>query len=99
MKPISQAEAEKLKRENRKLKEHIKKLTQAAVIVIEGIDWLMSETPATPERGSRIARLSNLLDLENDGAMHFAVGVPLNKIRLVHSRARKWAKANVDSLK
>lgn len=45
MKPISQTEAERLKRENRKLKDHIKQLTQAAAIASEGIDWLMTETP------------------------------------------------------
>lgn len=99
MKPIPQAEAEKLKRENRKLKEQTKKLTQTAVIVIEGLDWLMTETPITPERGSRIARLSNLLDFENDGVMHFGGGVPLDKLRQVHARARKWAQANVDNIR
>ena len=98
MKPISQTEAEKLKRENRKLKQHIKSLTQAAVVMIEGVDWLMTETPNTPERGSRIARLSNLLDFQNDSAMHFAAGVPLDKLRAVHARARKWVKENVDKI-
>lgn len=99
MKPIPQPEAERLKRENRAMKARLKHLTQTAAIAIEGIDWLMTETPATPERGARVARLLNLLDLENDGAMHFSCKVPLDNLKSVHQKARRWAQANVDELK
>ena len=50
------------------MKKRLKSLTSAAMILTEGIDWPMRDTPQTPERGSRIARLCNQLDFEIDGA-------------------------------
>lgn len=66
--------ARQLTREKRKLKSALKALTKTCGEALRAIDHEMSQ-PSTPERGRRIASICNALEMANDHARYFALGV------------------------
>jgi len=61
-------------REVRKLKKHLKDLTGAVMGAIARIDALMKQ-PDSNLRGKQIAEVTNALEMTNDGARYFGLGV------------------------
>ena len=64
---------------NNEYKKRLIQLTLSITRFLNELDKAMS-TPATYERGKRIARLTNYLDGQNDAAMHFTLGYSFEKI-------------------
>jgi hypothetical protein len=64
-----------LKRQNRNLKRHLKDLVNSTQIFLDNMDIVMKR-PSTPERGEMIAKQCNDLDMANQIARHFGLGVP-----------------------
>lgn len=62
----------------KKLRRHLVDLTTVVGSVVARIDAEMA-LPSTPERGRRIAALTNELELANDQARHFGLGIDLRK--------------------
>jgi hypothetical protein len=69
-------------REIRKLRLALKNLTRDVAAYIRALDTTM-ELPATPQLATEIAGLSNALEMANDLALHFGLGidVPLGERR------------------
>lgn len=63
-----------LKRESSKLRKALADLTDLNLRFIAALDAEM-EQPATPERGSRVARLSNALEMATDRVRYFTLKV------------------------
>lgn len=63
----------KKKHELRAMKKHLSTLTNTVAICLRALDEEMV-TPASPERGNRIAKISNVLSLQNDIARRFGLG-------------------------
>jgi hypothetical protein len=61
-------------RRERELKKYLRDLTDAVRLHVQLLDEEMLR-PADHERGKRVARLSNDLELVNDRARYFALGV------------------------
>ncbi len=78
--PVDPAENARSKpcRECRALRKHLKDLTSMTAKVIKAIDAEM-DLPSSHERGKRIARLTNTLEVANDIARHFGLGQPLSR--------------------
>ena len=55
-------------------KHYLKSLTQAVAKSIAAIDAEMKK-PSTPDRGKRIAAITNNLEIENDKARYFGLGI------------------------
>lgn len=68
---------------NKTINEHKKHLIELTKTVIHFLDQINDEMkkPSSFERGRRIAKLCNFLDLENDGAMHFGLNYTFKKIK------------------
>lgn len=66
------------KRELNKIKNHLKELTESVSGFLVRIDAEMKK-PSTPERGKVIAGLSNALEIANDSARYFGLGVDYRK--------------------
>jgi hypothetical protein len=64
----------------RDLRRHLRDLTAAVAAHLEAIDREM-QGPSSFDRGSRIAALCNRLELANDMARRFGLGVRLSKIK------------------
>lgn len=62
-----------------KEKEHLKTLTLAVSGFLKIFDTTMLEKEGL-ERGRKLAKLANLLDLHNDTAMKYGLGYSLKKI-------------------
>lgn len=62
----------------KKLKGHLKDLTQSVSGFIVRLDAEMA-SPSTPERVGRIAKLSNALEMANDSARYFGLGIDYRK--------------------
>lgn len=62
--------------ENPEYKKWLKRLTQAVDKALDAIDEEMKK-PSSNERGKRIAQICNFLNLENDAAKHFGLGMSL----------------------
>jgi hypothetical protein len=77
-----------LKRENRKLKKNLKDLTKCVGDVLACIDKEMSQ-PSTNKRGKRIAKLANALDMANDSALHFGLGLSFKEINKVKNMTKE----------
>lgn len=60
--------------EQRKLKKHLTDLTSAVAQYIALLDQVMKERESA-ERGKRIAHLSNQLEMANDTARYFGLGI------------------------
>lgn len=68
----------------------LKDLTLAVVDFLATLDAVMSE-PSSPERGSKVAKLSNALNWANDSAMNFALGMSfetMNALKRKRERLR-----------
>ena len=63
-------------RELRSLRKHLRDLTKMVRLVVKAIDAEM-DLPPDSERGKRMARLTNALELANDQARHFGLGEKL----------------------
>jgi len=70
-----------LKRENRELKSHLRALTEVTDKFLVMLDAEMNK-PSSNERGRRIAKMCNYLNINNDAAKHFGLKVPLKELRL-----------------
>lgn len=64
----------RFQRQARELKKHLRDLTVCVTQCLAALDAEMLK-PSTPERGSRIARISNALNLQNDIARRFGLGL------------------------
>lgn len=60
--------------EERKLRKHLKELTSSVGQFLYLIDMEMMK-PSTPERGARIASMCNALNIANDAARYFGLGI------------------------
>lgn len=67
------------KREERQYKKYLVELTNAVSAYLNEHDKLMKQPP-TPERGRKIAELSNKLEMSNDAALHFGLDLSFDKI-------------------
>lgn len=63
-------------REIRDLKKHLTELTAAVSDFLKAMDGAMLRSPAA-DRGKSVAALCNALDLSNDLARHFGLGIDL----------------------
>lgn len=61
------------KRKTRELRKHLRDLTETVRRCLIALDAEMKE-PSTVQRGSRIAAISNALNLQNDIARRFGLG-------------------------
>ncbi len=71
-------ETKQLKRENRKLKKHLKDLTVGVRKCLDAIDEAM-KMPSTVDRGKRIAEICNWWEFENDSARYFGLDIDYRK--------------------
>lgn len=74
-------EAQKLRqkqKEARDLRAALQTLSDNVLLFLDALDKAMAG-PEGPERGKRIAHLSNQLDLVNDGVRYNALGVDFRK--------------------
>ena len=55
-------------------KEHLQKLTRAVNLYLATLDDVM-KCKECVERGKSIAKLSNFLEMANDAAKHFGLGI------------------------
>lgn len=61
------------KRKIRELTKHLRDLTGAVKLCLAALDAEMAK-PSSAERGSRIAKISNALQMQNDIARRFGLG-------------------------
>lgn len=61
------------KRKVRELTKHLRDLTATVKICLSSLDAEMAK-PSSSERGGKIARISNALNLQNDIARRFGLG-------------------------
>lgn len=61
-------------REVRNLKKHLRGLTAQVMTTINNVDRIM-KMPESPLRGKMVAEAMNALEMSNDGARYFALGV------------------------
>ena len=64
--------------ELRKIKKHLKNLTISVKQCLDAIDIEMKK-PSSNERGKRIAKICNVLEMENDSARYFGLGIDYRK--------------------
>lgn len=62
------------RRRVRDLKRHLTALTTITLTFLEGLDAVMRE-PSSPDRGAKVAKLSNFLDMANDRARYHGLGI------------------------
>jgi len=60
--------------EAKHFKRHLKTLTDAVTQIVAGFDAIAKE-PESPERGKKLAKLVNLLEMQNDSARYFGLGI------------------------
>lgn len=60
----------------RALRRHLRDLTAVVAQAIAALDTEMKQ-PSTLERGKRVARVCNALEMANDRARHFGLGQSL----------------------
>lgn len=63
-----------------KEKKYLKSLTQSVIKFLTALDTEM-KNPSSYERGAKIAKLANSLEIENDSAMHFGLDLSFDKIK------------------
>jgi hypothetical protein len=67
-------------REIRELKKHLRGLTTQVMATIAQIDRLM-KMPESNVRGKLVAEAMNALEMSNDGARYFGLGIDFRKDR------------------
>lgn len=65
-------------KEAKNYKKYLKSLTESVIVCLNAFDTEMKK-PATIERGKRIAKICNALEMENDKARYFGLGVDYRK--------------------
>ena len=75
--PEQQKDLEHL-REVRKLKKYLRELTDSVLVFQDYLDRIMRE-PQSVARGKKIALIANALDMVNDSARFFGLGVNCRK--------------------
>jgi hypothetical protein len=76
--PSQPDELKAAKAEAKRLRAHLTGLTQAVARAIKVIDAEMAK-PSTPDRGKTIARCTNALEMANDSARYFGLGIDFRK--------------------
>jgi len=69
----------KISRESRKHKKYLTELTETVAMFLTALDIEMKK-PSTHDRGKRIAKISNALDMKNSAAMYFGLDYGWKKI-------------------
>lgn len=69
----------------RGLKKQLQGLALESSLVIREIDEEMAKPPSA-ERGSRLAKITNLLNFETDAALHFGLGLSFARIKRLRAR-------------
>src|SRR4051812_1586216 len=75
--PVPAATPDPLKaarREARELRSHLRELAATVTAFLAHLDQAM-EGPSTPDRGRGIAALAGQLEMANDSAKHFGLGI------------------------
>jgi hypothetical protein len=72
----------------RNLRKYLTALVETVEQYVRAIDAEM-RGPSTVERGSRIARLTNALEMQKDSAKHFGLGIDLRTGRRISRRQVK----------
>lgn len=67
--------ARQARREAKKYRAALTTLTCQVMAYLAHVDVLLAEHPDKSERGSKLARLSNALEMENDKIRYFALGI------------------------
>jgi hypothetical protein len=65
-----------MEKDARHYKKYLRELTLATEQYIDQLDEVM-KGPSTPERGKKIAHLTNALNMAKDQAKHFGLGLSL----------------------
>jgi hypothetical protein len=66
-------------------KKALETLAKNVICAIYLIDEEMKK-PSTPDRGKRIAKITNMLEFENDRALHFGLEYSFKKINNIKKR-------------
>lgn len=66
----------------RHFRKHLTELINATSLALNQLDALMKQ-PSTYERGQNIAKVLNNLDLANDRAKHFGLGLDLRNRKAI----------------
>lgn len=66
-------------------RKHLVELTKDVAAFIKIMDSLI-QSPSTPERGKRIARAVNQMEILNDSALHFGLGMSFRRINTMKER-------------
>ena len=78
---VEAAAARQKKRADRELRRHLRDLIVAVDAHLRALDVEMNQPSSYgPKRAARIAKIANALDLANQIAEHYGLGVPLNKL-------------------
>lgn len=72
------------RRDSRELRKYFTALTKMVGLAIRAIDAEM-DLPSTPERGRKIARITNALELQNDMALRFGLGKTKSRRKTFHA--------------
>ena len=85
-----------LRRKQRELQKAFHSLTRGVAVFLEEIDKVM-HGESTPARGRQIADLCNWLEIQNDSAMHIALGMSYVSISKLKGASAKKTKDNSDA--
>lgn len=77
-------------KEEREFKKHLTELSRAILILLARLDVLMKQ-PVSVERGKAIAQVCNDMDMVNDHALHFGLGMSFKRIERLKKLAEKVA--------
>ena len=66
-------------KEVRRLRKALQRLSDVTTLYIASVDQLLMAKPTAKQCYEQMANLQNALDWENDWALHFGLGVPLEK--------------------
>jgi phosphoglycolate phosphatase-like HAD superfamily hydrolase len=79
--------------EEKRLRKAVEELAAVNVACLAALDELLSHPAPTPEarerRGSKIAQITNALELETDRALYFGLQMPFNRQKPFKRRALK----------
>jgi hypothetical protein len=89
---VKLSEAQKLKRELNKQRKVLHDLTDEVWAFLQLLDKEMRK-PSNPERGTRIAQLSNRLELQNDLIRRFRLGLKGDPVPRQRSAGRAALRA------
>jgi hypothetical protein len=85
------------RKETKKVTDYLEALTVCVRRHLAQLDALMRQE-STPERGKKVAKLSNELEYANDQARYFGLGVDYRKDRAVKAKDDKEAEKTVGQL-